>query len=154
MSPTAVMLGLPGLLPTPGSDGSSSGGGGGGSSFSTLLLPVLLIGLVYFAFIRPQRARAKRASETTQQLVAGVQVMTTAGLYGTVAAIEDDAVLIEVAPGVTTRWAKAAIARVVTPHEAIGLPEDGAEPEDGRSGGSASDGEGPDDTGPGTDPAR
>lgn len=126
-----------------------------GSSLGTLLLPILFIGLIYFGFIRPQRARARRASQQSEQLVPGVQVMTTAGLYGTVAAVEDDAVLIEVAPGVTTRWAKAAIARVVPPPEALGLedlpPQEDApdtadakdHPDDGTSDGKA-----------GTDPGR
>ena len=49
------------------------------------------------------------------------QVITSTGLYGTVAAIEDDAVLLEIAPGVTTRWARAAIARVIETPEALGL---------------------------------
>ena len=43
----------------------------------------------------------------------GAEVITTAGLYGTVALVEDDSVLLEVAPGVTNRYAKGAIARVL-----------------------------------------
>jgi preprotein translocase subunit YajC len=49
--------------------------------------------------------------------------MTASGMYGTVAALEDDAVLLEIAPGVTTRWARAAIGRVVETEEALGLEE-------------------------------
>ncbi len=50
----------------------------------------------------------------------GDEVVTIGGLYGTVTGIEDDTVLIEVAPGVQTRYARPAIARVVTRAE---LPE-------------------------------
>jgi preprotein translocase subunit YajC len=39
--------------------------------------------------------------------------MTTAGLFATVVAVEDDAVVLEIAPGVTSRWNKAAISRVL-----------------------------------------
>ena len=39
--------------------------------------------------------------------------ITIGGLYGTVVAIDDETVTLEVAPGVHTRYARAAIARVV-----------------------------------------
>jgi preprotein translocase subunit YajC len=90
----------------------------------TIIFFALLLGLAYFVFLRPQRARAARAKTLQRELAPGEQVMTTAGLFGTVAAIEDDAILIEVAPGVTTRWAKAAVASVVPPAEALGLDDD------------------------------
>jgi preprotein translocase subunit YajC len=40
-------------------------------------------------------------------------VMTTSGLFGTVSSVEDDVVQLEVAPGTTVRWMKAAIGRVI-----------------------------------------
>jgi preprotein translocase subunit YajC len=43
--------------------------------------------------------------------------VTTSGLYGTVSAVEDDVVVLEVAPGVTNRYAKQAIMRVLTPDQ-------------------------------------
>ena len=100
---------------------------GGGSPIAGLLLPILLVGLVYFGFIRPQRARAKRASHTRDEIEPGREVMTTAGLYGTVAAVEDDAIVLEVAPGVRTRWARAAIAQVIPLPGADDAPVTGAD---------------------------
>ena len=44
----------------------------------------------------------------------GTEVMTTSGLYGTVASIGDDTVDLEISPGVTVRWAKAAVAEIKT----------------------------------------
>ena len=41
--------------------------------------------------------------------------MTTAGLFGTITALEDDQVELEIAPGVRVRYVKAAIAQVVEP---------------------------------------
>jgi preprotein translocase subunit YajC len=46
--------------------------------------------------------------------VPGTEVMTTSGLYGTVAYVGDDTVDLEVSPGITVRWAKAAIAEIKT----------------------------------------
>jgi preprotein translocase subunit YajC len=50
--------------------------------------------------------------------------MTTAGLFATVVSVSDTEVELEVAPGVVSTYARAAIARVVTPgadgdHEAL-----------------------------------
>jgi preprotein translocase subunit YajC len=39
--------------------------------------------------------------------------MTTAGLYGTLVTVDDESVLLETSPGVTSRWARPAIARVL-----------------------------------------
>jgi preprotein translocase subunit YajC len=78
-------------------------------------LPLLiLLGLVFYLLIlRPQRVRQRQLLETQSALAPGVRVLTSAGLYATVTAVEDDAVLLEVAPGVVCRYAKAAVARVL-----------------------------------------
>lgn len=94
---------------------------GSGSPVGTLVL-FAVIGLgMYLLFLRPQRSRMRRAQQMQRELHPGAQVMTAGGLFGTVAAVEDDAVLLEVAPGVTTRWSRAAIGRVVSPEESLGL---------------------------------
>lgn len=86
-----------------------------GSPIAGYILPVLLVFGFYFLLIRPQRARARRAQQLVADLQVGQEVMTTAGMFGTIRAIDDAEVVLEVAPGFTTRWAKGAIARVVPP---------------------------------------
>jgi preprotein translocase subunit YajC len=44
--------------------------------------------------------------------------MTTTGLFGTVVAVDNEEVVLEVSPGVETRWTKAAIGRVLTSADA------------------------------------
>jgi preprotein translocase subunit YajC len=114
---------------------------GSGSPVGTIVLFAIIALGMYLLFLRPQRSRMRRAQEMQRELLPGAQVMTSGGLFGTVAAVEDDAVLLEVAPGVTTRWARAAIGRVVSPEESLGLGEssgsggihdDDADPTDGR----------------------
>lgn len=78
------------------------------------LLPLLLIGLLWFMGA-PQRKMRKEQAALMQSLAPGADVMTHGGLYGTVVEIDDDVVVLETAPGVTMRWAKRAIASVVTP---------------------------------------
>ena len=78
------------------------------------LLPLLLIGLLWFMGA-PQRKMRKEQAALMETLAPGAEVMTHGGLYGTVVAIEDDVVVLETAPGVTMRWAKRAVATIVTP---------------------------------------
>jgi len=87
-----------------------------------ILVWVLLALGFYFLFIRPARVRQRQTLAIQASLRPGLEVMTTAGLYATVAAVEDDVVLLEVAPGVVNRYAKGAVAREVTPAETE--PED------------------------------
>jgi preprotein translocase subunit YajC len=69
----------------------------------------------------------------------GDEVMTTSGIIGTITAIDDEVLHLEVSPGVRLRIVRAAIARRMTEPEppadevdeaedAIGVPIDVAEP--------------------------
>lgn len=80
------------------------------------LLPLVIILLAFWLLIiRPARTRTRQQAQLLSQLTPGQEVMTTSGLYATVAAVEDDLVVLEASPGVPTRWAKAAVARIVPP---------------------------------------
>jgi preprotein translocase subunit YajC len=79
------------------------------TSLIFLALPLLLIWMVFSRTRRQQRilAAAQAAIEP------GLWVMTTSGLHGqVVSAGEEPTVLLEIAPGVHTRWARQAIAEV------------------------------------------
>lgn len=101
---------------------------GGGGSLSSLLFPLLLIALLLL-FLTAQRRRQRAVRQTQASLEVGARVMTTAGLFATVAAVEGDEVLLEVAPGVVCRYVRAAVARVVPP-PAEELPPDDAASQD------------------------
>lgn len=82
----------------------------------TSIVPLILLVVVfYFLLIRPQRKRQQEAVQMQNSLTPGARVMTTTGLFGTVVAVDNEDVILEVAPGIETRWVKAAIGRVVTP---------------------------------------
>jgi preprotein translocase subunit YajC len=82
------------------------------------LLPILLIGVVfYFLLIRPQQRRARSQRELTQSVEEGDEVVTIGGIFGIVRELEDDSVLLEVAPGTELRFLRSAIARKLTPED-------------------------------------
>ena len=102
--------------------GSTKSGGG---SYLFLVAIVVLFGLLYFVTIRPQRRRQQAAAQTQRTIVPGTRVRTTAGMYATVTSVEDQDVVLEVAPGVEVRFLRRAIMEVVTdPSEMqVGDPE-------------------------------
>ena len=106
-----------------------------GSSAYLLIGLVVLFGLLYFVTIRPQRRRQQQAQQTQRNVEPGARVRTTAGMYATVVAVEDQDVILEVAPGVEARFMRRAIMDVVpdgTETEYSEAPEDVVddEPED------------------------
>jgi preprotein translocase subunit YajC len=78
---------------------------------------VLILAAFYLLIIRPARTRQKAAQQLQSELAPGQSVMTTSGVFATISAVEDDAVLLQVSPGVNMRFAKPAIARIIPPEE-------------------------------------
>jgi len=97
---------------------SSSKSGSG--SYLFLVAIVVLFGLLYFVTIRPQRNRQRKAAETQRDVVPGTRVRTTAGMYATVVGLEDQDVILEVAPGVEIRMLRRAIMDVVSDPSEMG----------------------------------
>jgi preprotein translocase subunit YajC len=75
-----------------------------------VFLPLLLIivGFMFFAS-RKQKKAMQATIDLHESLQVGDRVHTTAGLEATIAAITDDTVDLEIAPGVITTWMKLAI---------------------------------------------
>jgi preprotein translocase subunit YajC len=91
-------------------EGQQSGGG----YFIYLLMALFFVAL-YFLMIRPQQKRRRQVEEMQRAMGPGDEIVTVGGLYGTVQEVDDDTVLLEIAPGVTAKYARAAIGKVVTP---------------------------------------
>ena len=84
----------------------------------SLLFFALILVAFYFLIIRPQRTRARQAAQLQARLVPGVEIMTTAGMFGRVVEVNDDGLVLEVSPGVQVRFAKAAVGRIVDAEDA------------------------------------
>jgi preprotein translocase subunit YajC len=83
-----------------------------------LLLPILMFaglgGLMYFS-MKKQKRVAAATKQMHDSLVPGARVMTTSGLHGTVTAIADDTIELEIAPGLRTTWVRAAVREIIVP---------------------------------------
>lgn len=83
-------------------------------------LPLIIImGAFMFFASRRQRKAMQATIDLHDSLRVGDRVQTTSGLYGSITGLTDDAVDIEIAPGVVTSWTKLAIRDRVEP----ALPE-------------------------------
>jgi preprotein translocase subunit YajC len=106
------------------------------SSGSSLTFPILIVLVFvgfYFLMIRPQRRRQQQVQQQQRTVTPGAQVRTTAGMYATVVEVDDNDVVLEVAPGVEVRYLKRSIMEVITPgDEEAEAPGNGEfdEPED------------------------
>src|SRR5580658_1318854 len=79
------------------------------------LLPLILIfGVAYVFFLRPRTQAARRQRTTLTELSPGDEVLTGAGIFGTVLDVESDRVTIETAPGTRITVLRSTIARKVT----------------------------------------
>lgn len=79
------------------------------------LLPLLYLFLIIAAFyllvIRPQRSRARRTAAMQSQLAPGDEVMLTSGIFGTIAAVDDQIAFITVANGIEIKVDRRAVGR-------------------------------------------
>ena len=70
---------------------------------------LLMIAIVYFMMIRPQRKRQKEIDNFRNGLRAGQEVVTSGGIYGKIKEINDNIVLLEVAHNVCIKVDKSTI---------------------------------------------
>jgi preprotein translocase subunit YajC len=71
---------------------------------------VILVAAFYFLIVRPQRRQATARRALLAQIEPGDEVVTTGGLFGTVAKIDDEVAYLEIAEGLAVKVARGAIA--------------------------------------------
>jgi preprotein translocase subunit YajC len=92
----AEAMGLPG--------GGSGGSGSGG--FAGLIPLVLMFVIFYFLLIRPQQKKSRQHKDILANLKRGDSVITSGGIYGRIAEINDNIIVLEVADKVRIKVAR------------------------------------------------
>ena len=82
-----------------------------GDVLLVLVLALPLIGL--WLLVRGSQRRTQAAADLAAGLRVGNDVITTSGLYGTVAGLDEQTVTLLVAPGVELRYDRRAVGRVL-----------------------------------------
>lgn len=96
---------------------------------SLIVIAVLFV-IAWVVLILPKQRELKRHNGLIASLEVGDEVMTGAGVYGTLVHLEADTVLLQVAPGVELKIARRAIAAKVEAPDAETDAPSGAEDSD------------------------
>ena len=88
---------------------------GGGAAIIIWIL--IFFGIFYFLAIRPQRRQKQQHQEMVTMLKKGDEVVTIGGMFGTITAIGDDWVELEVAKRTRVRYLKRAISSITSINE-------------------------------------
>ncbi len=83
-------------------------------SFTIIIWILVFFGIFYFLAIRPQRRQKQQHAEMVGMLKKGDEVVTIGGMFGTVSAIGDDWVELEVAKRTRVRYLKRAISSITS----------------------------------------
>jgi preprotein translocase subunit YajC len=76
----------------------------------TIIFIGAMLVLMWALLIQPQRRRQQKQASLLSELTVGDEVVTLGGLFGRVQSVEDDAVMLEIAPQTSVRVAKSAVA--------------------------------------------
>ena len=98
-----------GILLTAAEQGSMAG-----SLVSMVLMYAVIIGAMYFIFLRPQKKEQKRKQAMIAAVEIGDYVLTNSGFYGTIIDVTEDTVIVEFGNNKNCRipMQKAAIAQI------------------------------------------
>jgi preprotein translocase subunit YajC len=105
----------------------------GGSPVAIFLPFLLLGGLFYFMFLRPQQRRAKEQQALINSVEVGDHILIAgAGIYGIVMSIDDEegTVSVEIAPGTEITMLRGGIARRVVEDADYDDEDDGSADDD------------------------
>ena len=98
-----------------GADAANGGAGGlfGSDPMACLIPGLAIMAIFYFILIRPERKKQKQRAIMLGGMRKGDKVMTSSGIHGTVAQVQDDVVTVQVADGVRLRFSRAAIQQIL-----------------------------------------
>ena len=81
----------------------------GAGDYSFLIMMVAIFAIMYFFMIRPQNKKQKVIQNFRKNLEVGQSVITAGGIYGKINEIEDNKVVVEIAPSVKNKVDKNSI---------------------------------------------
>jgi preprotein translocase subunit YajC len=92
-------------------------GGSGGDPTMTIVMFGAIFLIFYFMIIRPQQKRAKEREKMLSNLEKGDKVVTSGGMHGTIAGIDEKTVLLQVSDTVKVKVERSAISTVLSTRE-------------------------------------
>ena len=78
-----------------------------------IIFLVILFGVFYMLLVRPNKKRAEAHRELIASIEEGDEVVTGGGLFGTVTAVGEEQIELEIAPGTKVKFLKGYVLRRV-----------------------------------------
>jgi preprotein translocase subunit YajC len=76
---------------------------------------IIIMGLFYFLMIAPQNKERKKKEEALNAIQRGDRIRTTGGIYGTVADIKENILIVKIAENVKIEIEKSFVESVIKP---------------------------------------
>jgi preprotein translocase subunit YajC len=87
---------------------------------ASFFIPLVIFGLLaWLLFLRPRSQQAKRQRQEMMSVDVGDEVLTGAGIFGTIISMEGDRVVLETAPGSQVTVLRSTVARRLTEPEPV-----------------------------------
>ena len=80
-----------------------------------LIVLAAMFALLWLFLIRPQRRRAQAHRELLTRVEVEDEILTVGGLIGRVRSVQDEELVLEIAPGTEVRVARRSVASVLSP---------------------------------------
>ena len=74
-----------------------------------LILPIGIIGAMYFFMIRPQQQKAKKLKDLRESLTKGSTVITAGGIHGKILSVEETSIVLEIDKGTKIKIEKSSV---------------------------------------------
>ena len=95
-----------------------AGSAAGGASVLSGVLPlILMLGVFYFLLIRPQQKKLKDHKNMVAALRRGDKIVTSGGIFGTIAKVNEEYVQVDIGKDVQIKLDKNSISVVLTRSE-------------------------------------
>ncbi len=88
-----------------------------GSQSIWLFYIIAIVAFVYFFMIRPNAKRLREQQSMLGTLEPGTRIMLTSGMFGTVQAVGERQLVVELAPGMEVTVLKQAVSRILSPDD-------------------------------------
>jgi preprotein translocase subunit YajC len=88
--------------------------GGGGNLMSTIIMFGAIFLIFYFMIIRPQQKRSKEREKMLSNIEKGDKVVTSGGIHGIIAGIDEKTVLLAITENVKVKVERSAISSVAS----------------------------------------
>jgi preprotein translocase subunit YajC len=95
-------------------EGGAPPGGFFGNPF---VLPIIMLAILYFVWLRPAQKDRKKHQDMLDSLKRGDEILMSNGMFGTISDMSDKVMTIEVARNVKVRVLRSTILRRVEPQD-------------------------------------